>query len=208
MLIENGVLRVRAALNPVVITLPLGSSSRRGSFAKDGEVPRFALYARTFPTDDAKRDWLRLEVEPQQWIAGTALAHAIGRTDARGAGTVAAHDRPGLSNLYLALRVYKNATNFEAALTVAWHPERAGQALVIGPAGAAERRVRHLAQRNPGRRGAGARPAPARAHRVGVPRRLAPLGQLPRRGLCPPGPRARARRPAGDPRRAAAAPWG
>jgi hypothetical protein len=149
MLIENGVLRVRAALNPVVITLPLGSSSRRGSFAKDGEVPRFALYARTFPTDDAKRDWLRLEVEPQQWIAGTALAHAIGRTDARGASTVAAHDRPGLSNLYLALRVYKNATNFEAALTVAWHPERAGQALVIGPAGAAERRVRHLAQRNP-----------------------------------------------------------
>lgn len=149
MLIENGVLRVRAALNPVILTLPLGCSSRRGAFAKDGELERFALYARTFPTDDGGREWIRLEVEPRQWIAGTALAHAIGRTDARGASTVAAHDSPALAQLYVSLRIYKNATNFEAALSVAWHPVSPGQCLVIGPAGAAERRVRHLAQRSP-----------------------------------------------------------
>jgi hypothetical protein len=149
MLIENGVLRVRAGLNPVVLTIPLGASSRRGVFAKDGELESVALYARTFPTDDARREWLRIDVAPRAWIAATALAHAIGRTDARGTSTVAANDRAALKDLYLSLRIYKNATNFEAALSVAWLPTGPGQCLVIGPAGAAERRVRHLAQRNP-----------------------------------------------------------
>lgn len=149
MLIENGLLRVRAGLNPVILSVPLGASSRRGVFAKEGEVESLALYARTFPTDDARREWLRLQVDARAWIAATALAHAIGRTDARGASTVAAHDRASLKDLYLSLRIYKNATNFEAALAIAWHPTSPGQCLVIGPAGAAERRVRHLALRNP-----------------------------------------------------------
>jgi len=73
MLIENGVLRVRAALNPVILTLPLGCSSRRGAFAKDGELERFALYARTFPTDDGGREWIRLEVEPQVGLPRRAV---------------------------------------------------------------------------------------------------------------------------------------
>ncbi|MEZ4409550.1 MAG: hypothetical protein R3A52_24220 [Polyangiales bacterium] len=147
MLIENGVLRVRAGLNPVLVTLPLGASTRRGTFARGGDLTRFSLYARTWPTPDAKREWLRRDVDELEWVAGTELAHAVGRVDPKTAGVLPAHDRPGLGDLFLAFRLFKNPTNFEVALTVAWRPSSPGLALVVGSARAAERRVRHLSQK-------------------------------------------------------------
>ncbi len=146
MLIEAGVLRVRAGITPVVITIPLGASSRRGVFGREGELREFAVYARAFGADGGH---VRLVVRDLDWIAATDMAMAIGRTDARGSTTVPARDAAALKNLYLSLRVYKNAANFEAALSLAWYPDTGRTALVIGPAGAAERRIRHLAGRWP-----------------------------------------------------------
>ncbi len=150
MLIENGVLRVRAGLNPVTLTIPLGATARRGSFARAGDVDAFTLYAKTFPQPDekrAQRDYMRVECRALDWLSGPELGAAVGYTDAKGSATAAATDRDLLRHVFFTLRVYKNATNFEVALSVAWHPPRPGAALVVGAAGAAERRVRHLAQR-------------------------------------------------------------
>src|SRR5262249_49484819 len=80
MLIDHGVLRIRAGLCPVLVTVPLGASSRRGVFAREGELPRFALYARTFPTDAAVGEWVRADVDEMQWLAATEIAHAVGVT--------------------------------------------------------------------------------------------------------------------------------
>ena len=44
MLIENGVLRVRAELNPVILTVPLGATSRRGLFARSLSDRRGGVY--------------------------------------------------------------------------------------------------------------------------------------------------------------------
>ena len=150
MLIENGVLRIRAGLNPVTLTLPLGATSRRGSFARAGDADAFSLYAKTFPIADAKRaqrEYARIECRSLEWLSGPELGAAIGWTDAKGSTTAAALDHDLLRGVFFTVRAYKNATNFEVALSVAWHPPRPGVALVIGAAGAAERRVRHLAQR-------------------------------------------------------------
>ena len=147
MLIDHGVLRLRAGLDPALITLPLGASSRRGAFAREGDLSKFTLYAKTFPTEDSTREWLRVEVDELQWIDATALAHALGRTDAKGSATVAAHDRPALGRLHLAVRVYKNASNFELALTLAWNPVHERTALIVGTASSAERAMRRLSQR-------------------------------------------------------------
>lgn len=148
MLIENGLLRIRAELTPVVLTVPLGVSSRRGVFARSGDLREFALYARTFPTkEDRGGEFIRIQVDETEWIAGNALGHAVGRTDSKGAPTMSAADRATLKNVYFTLRIYKNASNFEAALSIAWLPSTPGVALVIGTASAAERRVRHIASR-------------------------------------------------------------
>ncbi|MDO9018786.1 MAG: hypothetical protein Q8S73_38020 [Deltaproteobacteria bacterium] len=148
MLIDHGVLRLRAGLDPALITVPLGASSRRGAFAREGDAAKFTLYAKTFPTEDSSAEWLRIEVDELHWIDGTALAHALGRTDAKGSATVAAHDRPALGRLHLAVRIYKNASNFELALTLAWNPVHERTALIVGTASAAERAMRRLAQRS------------------------------------------------------------
>ena len=50
MLIENGLLRVRAGLNPVILTVPLGATSRRGAFSRPGDLLNFSLYTKTFPS--------------------------------------------------------------------------------------------------------------------------------------------------------------
>lgn len=147
MLIENGILRVRAGLNPVLVSLPLVASTRRGVFARAGDLSRFGLYARTWPTPDARREWLRRPIDELEWTTGTELAHAVGYIDPKTPGVHPAHDRPELGNLALAFRLFKNNTNFEVMLTIAWRPSSSGLALVIGNARAAERRVRHLAQR-------------------------------------------------------------
>lgn|GEM_PF-1417903 len=149
MLIDHGVLRLRAGLDPALVTVPLGASSRRGAFARDGDLSKFTLYAKTFPTEDSSSEWLRVDVDELQWIDATALAHALGRTDAKGSATVAAHDRPALARLHLAVRVYKNASNFELALTLAWNPVHERTALIVGTASSAERAMRRLAQRSP-----------------------------------------------------------
>jgi len=148
-LIDHGVLRLRAGLDPALITVPLGASSRRGAFARDGDLSKFTLYAKTFPTEDSSSEWLRVDVDELQWVDATALAHALGRTDAKGSATVAAHDRPALARLHLAVRVYKNASNFELALTLAWNPVHERTALIVGTASSAERAMRRLAQRSP-----------------------------------------------------------
>lgn len=148
MLIDHGVLRLRAGLDPALITVPLGASSRRKAFARDGELAKFTLYARTFPTEAASSEWLRVEADELHWISGTALAHAVGRTDTKGSATVSAHDRPALARLHVAVRVYKNAANFELALTLAWNPVNERTALILGTASSAERAMRRLAQRS------------------------------------------------------------
>jgi hypothetical protein len=147
MLIENGVLRVRAGVTPVLVTVPLGATSRRGLFARPGEVERMGLYARAYPTEESRKEWLRVELDTMQWVAATELAHCLGRTDAKGAEVTAAHASAGLKHLYFAVRVFKNAANFEVALTLAWLPPGPGAALVIGTGAAAARRIKHLAQR-------------------------------------------------------------
>ncbi len=147
MLIENGVLRVRAGITPVLITVPLGATGRRGFFAKGGEVERMGLYARAFPAEGSRREWVRVEVDTMQWIAAAEFGEGLGRTDPKAAEVVSAHESPALRHLYLSVRVFKNASNFELALTLAWLPPGPGAALVIGTAGAASRRIRHLAQR-------------------------------------------------------------
>ncbi len=151
MLIENGVLRVRAGLNPVILTVPLGATSRRGLFARTGDLRAFSLYARTFPSADPKESrgagHTRVTCRELAWLPATELGAAVGRTDGRGSPTVSAAGHDALRGLFATVRIYKNATNFEAALSLAWMPPRANMALVIGAAGAAERRVRHLATR-------------------------------------------------------------
>jgi len=146
-LIENGVLRVRAGITPVLITVPLGATSRRGFFARAGEVERMALYARAWPAEGERREWIRAEVDCMVWMAAAELGPAVGRTDAKGTEVASAHNSPALRHLYLSLRVFKNASNFELALTLAWLPPAPGAALVLGTGAAAARRVRHLAQR-------------------------------------------------------------
>jgi hypothetical protein len=150
MLIENGVLRIRAGLNPVILTVPLGATARRGLFSRAGDVRAFSLYAKTFPASEAKGanvGHTRVSCRELAWLAGPELGAAVGRTDAKGSPTVSAADHEALRGLYATVRIYKNATNFEAALSIAWLPPKAGMALVIGAAGAAERRVRYLAAR-------------------------------------------------------------
>lgn len=149
MLIDHGVLRLRAGLDPALITVPLGASSRRGAFAREGDLAKFTLYAKTFPTEESGSEWLRVDAGELHWISGTSLAHALGRTDARGSATVAAHDRPAIARLHVAVRVYKNASNFELALTLAWNPINERTALIVGTASSAERAMRRLAQRSP-----------------------------------------------------------
>jgi hypothetical protein len=150
MLIENGVVRVRAGLNPVIVTVPLGTTSRRGMFARAGDLHAFSLYAKTFPGRDphaTHAGHVRLSCRELDWLSGPELGAAVGLTDAKGTTTTAALGDDALRGLFVTLRVYKNATNFEAALSLAWHAPMPGVALVIGAAGAAERRVRHLAAR-------------------------------------------------------------
>ena len=149
MLIDQGVLTLRAGLGPALITVPLGASSRRGAFARDGELPRCTLYARTFATEERVGEWMRAPAHELGWIAATDFAHAFGFTNARGSATVSAAGQPALSRLHIGLRVYKNTANFEVALTLAWDPEDDGTALVIGTASSAERSVRRLAQQLP-----------------------------------------------------------
>ncbi len=150
MLIENGVLRVRAGLNPVILTVPLGATSRRGLFSRAGDARAFSLYAKAFPAPDAKATQgghVRVDCRELAWLPASELGAAVGRTDAKGSPTVSASGHEALRGLFATVRLYKNATNFEAALSIAWLPPKSGFALVIGAAGAAERRVRHLASR-------------------------------------------------------------
>jgi hypothetical protein len=136
----------------------------------------------------------------------TALAHASAAPTRRAAPPWPRTTARGLARLYLAVRVYKNASNFELALTLAWNPVRGARA---------HRRDRGCgrARASPPRAALGRRPRPSCSTRTascsptrGLRRRVAPLGQPPRHRLRAPRARARARRAAGHPRRAPAPP--